>query len=301
MGNRKFQTCFISAPIGVDTQPLRDALSERGVKAWDASDMLSGSSITHSIKDLISDADFVCAVIPNGPVASNVYFELGLATGTNRPRLVFVEPKADLPVALREQPYARTSLSNAEALRFHLDAFLKNAGKSNGDSATGRRQRRSNDRLAVVGLALERIGLWEDLRSTPEEHELVSLLAEVFEAAGYIASTAPPIDSGKLRPDLAVWVDELQSALGNPLLIEVIAQQKPVPSKFRELQHILRDFQSPLGLLVVWNLDASQAPDILREQIVVTMTARELVESIGRGDFARTVLARRNSIVHSAA
>ncbi len=265
--------------------------------------MVAESSVPRPIKDVILDADFICAVIPGGAIASNVYFELGVAVGTDRPRLLIVEPKADLPVALREEPYARAALSNASALHFHLDAFLKHGGNRGGERESGRREPDGEQDSAFIAFALERLAAWEAEISPPQEHDLVQFLADVFEAAGYITSTGPTlIGHREIRPDLAVWIDELQPTIGNPLLIEVTVQRTPISlNNVQQLQHMLSDCQSPLGLMVFWRPDTVHIREFWRQPMVVAMGARELVEAIGRGDFARTLLARRNAVVHSAA
>jgi hypothetical protein len=262
-----------------------------------------GPYVPQAIRDAIADADFVCGVISNGPVNASVFLELGVAIGVGRPSLVFAAPKAELPVILRGQPYARASLKDSEALRFHLDAFLKNAGKSNGEQEPSDRDPGITRDPTRIASALDQLAAWEAEGAFPPEHELVQILADVFEAAGYVTSTArAAIGRDDLRADLAVWVDELQATIGNPLLIEVSAQRPVSPDKVRQLRHVLGELQSPLGLLVSWRLpEGVQIRDDWLGPIIIVMGAGELVELVGRGDFARTMLARRNAIVHSAA
>jgi hypothetical protein len=301
MGTRRFKTCFISAPIGVDTRPLREALTERGVTVWDAADTLTGPHVPRTVKSLIAEADFVCAVIPADPSSGAVYFELGLAAGMDRPRLLFVDPKASLPVALREESSARASLDNAGGLRFHLDIFLKNAGRRSGERGTGRQPAANGDHARLLA-ALDQLAAWEALDAPPRETELVRFLADVFEAAGYIATTAPsPMGNKGARPDLAVWIDEVHATVGNPLLIEVISQWTSNASRLRSLQQVLLESQSPLGLVVGWRLETLPISDIWGPPTIVAMSVREVLEAIGRGDFARTLLTHRNTLVHSAA
>jgi hypothetical protein len=303
MAERNLQTCFISAPLGVDTRPLREALSERGVTVWDAADILTGSRVPQTIKDAIADVDFVCAVIPAGADAGNVYFELGLAVGADRPRLLFVETKIDLPFALRGQVQARASLNNVEALRFHLDAFLKNAGKGGKDQEPVQDAGDPIPNPATIASALDQLVAWETRGPLPQERELVDFLADVFEAAGYVLSTGPmSLGQRDFRPDLAVWIDELQSTIGNPLIVEVASHPTPTSSTIRQLQLMLLEDQSPLGLLVSWQpVTTTPISDDWHLPIVVVMGVRELVEAIGRSDFARTLLEHRNGVVHSAA
>lgn len=302
MGNHKLQTCFISAPPGVDIQPLREALIERGVTPHDASDALVGSYLPGSLQAAIGNADFVCGVIPAGPADANVFLEIGIGIGGGRPCLLFVAPKGEIPALLRGQPYARASLDDDEALRFHLDAFFKNVAKNGRHRGAVRQEPQPAPNPTLIVSALDRLTAWEGQGSPPREIELVQLLADVFEAAGYVTSTAStPIGRDGSRADLAVWVDELQAMIGNPLVIEVSVQQ-PTLMKARQLQEALLEHQTPLGLLVSWGAPETQQPrDHSLGPMLVVMRARDVVEALARGDFARTLLSKRNVAVHSAA
>jgi hypothetical protein len=130
----------------------------------------------------------------------------------------------------------------------------------------------------------------------------VLYIADFLEAAGYMASTARESPGGDSRPDIAVWIDELHTTVGNPLAIGVVACEGRIGSAVVQLQRKLRELHSPLGLLVTW-----RQPDQIRvfgeqaEPIVVVMSVRELVEAIGHGDLARVLLDPRNALIHSAA
>ena len=252
MSNHTLQTSFISAPLGVDTQPLRAALVERGVTPRDALDALVGSYLPRTLQAAIGNADFVCAVVPAGPIDANVFLEIGIGIGAGRPCLVFVAPNAELPALLQGQPYARASLDDGEALRFHLDVFLKNVARNGRSRESVRREPHVAANPALIATAISRLTAWEAQGSPPREIELVQLLADLFEAAGYVTSTASAsLGHDGSRADLAVWVDELQAMIGNPLVIEV-SVQRPTPMKARQLQKALREHQTPLGLLVSW-------------------------------------------------
>lgn len=302
MGNHNLEECFISAPLGIDIQPLREALIERGVTPTDAADALVGSYLPGTLQAAIANADFVCAVVPAGPADANVFLEIGIGIGAGRPCLLFVAPKAELPALLGGQSYARAALDDGEALRFHLDAFLKNVAKNGRKREAVRQEPPPIPNPALIASAMGRIATWEAQSAPPREPELVQLLADVFEAAGYVASTASgPAGRDGVRADLAVWVDELQAVIGNPLVVEVSAQ-RPTPMKARQLRNALREHQTPLGLLVSWGAaETEQFRDDVLGPMVVVMRARDVVEALARGDFARTLLSQRNTAFHSAA
>jgi hypothetical protein len=303
MGNRKLQTCFISAPRSVDLAPLREELSVRGVMSWDDASVLIGSYVRQTLESAIADVDFVCAVVPDGPADPNVLLEVGVAIGAHQPLLLFAAPKAELPATLRALPYARASLKDTEAVRFHLDAFLKNAGKIEGTRKNGHRAQERPLSPTIIATARNRIDSWEAQATPPEERDLIEFLAGVFEAMGWVNSTSSsPSGHSKKRADLAVWVDDLQAIAGNPLLIEVVGRAAPIPEKVRQFQQQLLETHGSIGLLVRWGEGGtSYVPDDWRWPVIVLMSVREVIEALGRGDFAQSLLARRNAAVHSAA
>src|SRR5258707_11176091 len=114
------KTCFISAPVKVDTFTLRKALESRGVRWSDASAAKPGTSILNTIESAIEGADFVCVVLPTGFENKNVLFEMGLARGLKRPLLVFLGEGASIPWDLQGFAYARTRLADEKSVNFHL-------------------------------------------------------------------------------------------------------------------------------------------------------------------------------------
>jgi hypothetical protein len=302
MGKSTLKTCYIAAPLGSDTLNLRSALATRGVKALEVADLLADPNVPETVESAIRDADFVCGVIPHGPAPATVYLELGMALGFGRPLLLFAEPGAELPVSLRGRPYARTSLASAEALDSHIETFLRHAGENGSPLTSVPPLRRRNTAPLLMDSFLDQLAAWEAQRTSPSEREIVLYLARVLEAAGYMASTAREFSSDDARPDIAVWIDELHTTIGNPLAIEVFAGSDRLMSRVTRLQSTLKELQSPLGLLIAWHrpyqFRVHGAPT---EPIVVVMSVREIVEAVGNGDLARVLLDPRNAVIHSAA
>jgi hypothetical protein len=56
MTDSHFQTCYISAPLTVDTTPLRLALQERGIRWSDARSAKPKGSTLHTIEFCASEA-----------------------------------------------------------------------------------------------------------------------------------------------------------------------------------------------------------------------------------------------------
>lgn len=215
MTDSHFQTCYISAPLTVDTAPLRLTLEERGISWSDARTAKPKGSILDTIESAIARVDFLCVVFGANSNNSNVFFEAGIARGRHCPLLVFIEPRVDIPSEFQDLAYARTSLHNSEALNFHLDAFLQHAG-----AKPVRQPSHLPSKLKLTDSTptFEALASIETLPESDRELEFERLVARIFKQSGAVVSQA--LSSSTHQIDMAVWIDELPPSFGNPILVE---------------------------------------------------------------------------------
>lgn len=89
---------FISAPAGVDTSILREALQRRGIQSFLADEVnLPGRSISEVLQHSMAQADFVIGVLGAQGDNNNVLLELGFALGLHKRVLVFSPTDELLP------------------------------------------------------------------------------------------------------------------------------------------------------------------------------------------------------------
>src|SRR5262249_42404564 len=158
-------------------------------------------------------------------------------------------------------------------------------------------KRPSRDGLAR---AVEQMAQWEKSSDRPGERELVKLLTDLFKSSGYIT-----VDQGDMAQphlpesaaDLAVWIDDLVGAGASPLVIEVKSHVRSEPEAVLQLQAIMTQAQSFLGLIVVW--DESRPLKMHPGwPLVVQASIREVVDLVGSGRFSTELLKLRNKAVH---
>ncbi len=299
MPSSALKRCFISAPAGSDTAPLRHALNERGIVWTDSTTAPVGISVLQSVETALRDADFVCVLLGDA-TSGNVIFELGMARGLGLPVLVFVDPDADVPAEVSALSYARIDLRNTSALGLHLDAFLGHARPHLAQQQRPRAPVRA--RRKSVTWAREALATSRDLDASALE----DIVRRLFEQSGAILSPASPASGPDTGADLAVWVDELHSTLGNPLLVEVkLFRAPPSQSQLSQLmsrlRHTLAQFKARAGLMVYWEpTGASSPPPEPLWPLVIPVTVSELVDVVGRGGMYEDLVARRNRAVHAA-
>ena len=89
----KRPAAFISAPPDVNTSELAGALEARGLNVLRADEIGIGMSWSESLRQSLKRADYVIAVVGERPNA-NVLYELGMASGMDKPVLVLASLKS---------------------------------------------------------------------------------------------------------------------------------------------------------------------------------------------------------------
>ncbi len=304
VATRRPRTCFIAAPAGLDVGPLTTELSNHGIAMPDAAPFLTGSFDWQTLTRSIKDVDIVVAVISSSSPDPNVLVGLGIALGADRPLLLLIDPKADLPWALRGTYYVRATPADIDAIRFHLGVFLSRLEEPSEEQVPQplhRSRRPGHDALAHAN---DKISAWKENGGQPSELDLVSVLAELFTDAGYITVSGDNegvIAATESTPDLAIWMDDIQDWGGNPLLVEVRSCAVVEQDSVRQLQEYVAQAQSYLGLIVHWNDEhPHEVPTFVATSwpLIAKMSVRDVVESLRHGTFAADLLHLRNRALH---
>ncbi len=297
--------CYISAPPDVNLEILKGILSTNNIKCITPSQMWSSAStIIDGIIQAISHASLFIAVIDVGPGNEQVYFELGIAIAKQRRILIVAQPSVILPSDLSEIPSIHTSTTNNEAITHALDQVLSTPtlrlkpftpksitppGKPIGDLA---------DRLLTL------FDAEEPQDSQMYENEVVNLLALALRQSGVIyvnEEAIAPNMSGAVHEsaDLAVWSDEFDPWIGNPLLIEVkasLTRQEVYVATVNQVSKYLQisGIRSALVLYATKSLDIT----LQAHPYIFFMNVRDLLASMRTKSFARIIIDLRNRLVH---
>jgi hypothetical protein len=301
MSKTNLRKCFISAPVKTDTSVLRDALEARGVAWRDAVSAQPGGSILDTIESAICDSDFVCVALSATTGVQNVLFEMGLARGLKRPLLVFAESAGSIPMHLQDVTYAKANITDKSAVDFYLDAFLQHASsKPSPRRATSSTKKKTARQIAWASRALRHV---EESAAGPRQRSeaLEDLVARLFAAAGFVVSRRPGPDAGV---DMAVWIDELDSTIGNPLIVE-IKTGRLTERALKDTQDQLRSFfprvHARAGLIVYHDIKGNTfRSEQLTWPFVFWFSIQELIELVRNRRLATEMLRRRNTLVHGS-
>jgi hypothetical protein len=287
MAQTRFKNCFISAPLTTDTSVLRQALADSNIEWFDQTTIESGTYVADAVDQALTQSDFVCVVLPDGE-RGRVLFELGMAYAKRKPVLAFLGLNAGLPVDIVSLTYVRVDLSNRDAVKSALSMFLEHATpKPRG--RTGKAVARPKPKLTLPSAGSTAIG-----------YECEQRTAQILEEAGFILSWSP--ESHDRGADFAIWIDDLQHSLGNPLLVEVKAGNLTL-RRINEAASQLRAHVSRVhgggALLVYWDQSNREYPFISAEwPLIFQLSGPTLTRLVHEGRLIDELLRLRNDVVH---
>lgn len=285
-GNR-YQRCFISAPFGSALGVLPELLAQRGI-SWDwAKDTPSEDQ---DARTGIAAADFSLVVL-NGTVADyRGVYEAGVTVGLGKPVLLIQSKARPLPLDFRRFTTVKASLTNIDALAFHLDLFLATPPAA---SLLANAEDVMREQLPQHGRPRE--------AGTPFASELEHRAYTAILAAGGSAISQPQAYANtKYRPDFLAWLGHLDAELLDPAVIEVKGRVEP--KVLRRVEEQLLAFMQGTRVRTALVLTATPLPP--REQQIspnvlwLTIDEFEVLAQTGRlGAFVRET---RNRILHGA-
>lgn len=288
------KTCFISAPVNFDLSKLRQLLTTKRIKAFLPFEFpVAGKDFQEQISIVIQKADFCIGLLVEDQSQANVFFELGVASAMRKPILLVQEKQVTLPINLWGFPVARYDPPDFTGLSFFLDQFLH--------KATPVRQKPASLPLtkALSGRAQQLTTHLESLGVRATHAEIQNILDIAFQESGIRISAEPK--HGDRRYDSAIWVEELDDLVGNPLLIEVKTRLSVI-----DAERIRAGFASSYGkaigraLVVVY----SDGPETALSEkscgvpLVLFVSVRRLLAALGARSFGSFIRSERNRLVH---
>jgi hypothetical protein len=257
--------------------------------AWEwALSESSDKPILPSVVSAIKRTDFVIGVLQDDKPTGNVLFEIGIAVGLGKPRLLLRIGRAETPNQLGTSAVLDSDLTNAELLSFQVDLFLRSL-----DSKSA--SKRKHPTISQSPKPVQDMAAPGLFGSALEQ----AVAAAITRSGGRV--TIPSRVGHERAPDLLMWMSHLDSELFNPAAIEVVGTVK-VP----ELSRLHMQFASFLqtsgvrcGLIVVNSvLGEKELQRLTPIPWIFTITLAEFKARLGSGDLGRWARHERNRLAH---
>jgi len=311
---KSLKNCFVVAPATVDITPLRKLLESRGIKVRDMLSVpISKVSISKTIEKEIHSSDFLCAVIPSKAPPS-IFYEVGLARGARKPIFLIFEEKGVMPSDLQDVVYVRTSIKGQKVIEFALDQFLSRYPQR--PKYTRRRikytkyaKKRPKYTYRGIRYAKKRLditSLQQQLRHLSKEAyevEMESFVARLFEHFNDVVAVRKDPSYVSKGVDMALWIDTLESSLGNPVLVEVKSgklSDSMLINAENQLRGYLEQTNASVALLIYFDHERRRfKPLTIRWPLVIWLELRNLLSMLSRHSLADVIVTQRNRMVHS--
>jgi hypothetical protein len=293
---RPKQTAFVAAATPSVARSLQKSLESAGFSSITTYECdKPGKSIPEITTECMRQSEIVIAVLGTGGVGANVFFELGLAHGLGKRILVIAEENAVLTARSLGDPYILAKPDDAEAVGAAVKDIL--ALPHHGERPLEAPEKQSRP---IGDLAEELLADLRPLDKNASEQKYVDVVRRAIEASGVTAITEAKL--GDAHVDLAVWSDDLEPWVQNPLLIDVKIN---IPTKGQVkaladqmLWHLEKGRLS--NALVIYVSAAHLAKQETHFPQVLFVSIQEFLESLRDSGFGDVVRRLRTRGLHEA-
>jgi hypothetical protein len=289
----KLHTCYISAGGLIDLSLLRQVLAEKQVEVlapW-TSDK-PGFTPPEAAAMAMNRADFVVGVLTGGAGDQSVFFELGYACALNKPIVVIGDDRAKLPTVLSSALFVPNGISNLEGLRFNLEHLLAAPAGVERHRAMARARHRKATPSPAEPLRPVRV----------TGHALQKQVAELLRSTGSaVVTESRHPDKGA---DFALWIEELASLVGNPILVEVKSDlgEPGAAQRASDQAHKFLALSGARMLLIVYGQGPpnEELNKYFASPVLFFYRWREFESDIQKQGIVRVIEQLRNRLLHGA-
>lgn len=258
-------SCYVIAPPDAEISPLLEAFRTRGFEPFFISDFLRrGERRPSQIRTAFRSVNFVVALLYAHRSVNNVLFEIGVAVGLNKPVFIFSDGQFGLPSDLDSIQIQIVDLNNHREIAEHVAASMsadevakadqidyeRPPARAAFDTKASRRADRNKLQHAIQNIR----GAENQLTG----HQLETRLTDAFSGAGLtVVRASHKKPRAAELPDLALWVDDVQKEIGNPIAIEIKRQLGPnnLRDAIEQLAASLTTVGASAGIVLHTNYD----------------------------------------------
>lgn len=240
------------------------------------------SSFSKSITSLIEECDFVTAIITEDSKKNNsVYYEIGYANGIKKPIILISKNKANIPY---NTPGILTVLvddNNYDGVRFSLEQFIKNTSLKINKNTYKKKQKRlikNENKKNNIEFRNSLINLRE-FKNTRFLFE--DVLYDMFNSLNFDAVVRSKTNNTEI--DFALWVNELENEVGNPIIIEAKygrLTESNIKRTINQVKSYLTQINANIGLIIYLDKDGKEMNYDISDSNVFLIEATDLANRL---------------------
>ncbi len=252
-----------------------------------------GTTWVDSLHRCLNDSDMVIGIMGDRRKETNVFFELGVASALNKPTLLFLTP--DYPIDNIPPsgiPYLRMDLRNEDAIMFGVKQALSLSPRD------PIRQPAEGFTTRPIGPVADQL-LAKLAQTSPREFE--DIVYEALKASGP-TTIARGSQFEDREIDFAVWSNDLEPTIANPLLIECkssLGSQSDINEMIGRMFGALHAIPNGWGI-VLYKETGKAAKAVPRTLPVVFISAEDFINGLRDTGLAEYVRKLRIGAFHGS-
>jgi hypothetical protein len=268
------KTAFIAAPESVETSAIRQALERQGLTGLTLAEVaVPGRTLAEVVIEVIDRADLVLLVVADGSQAGNALFALGYALGRKKRILVLLSPDVDVPILpVPGVAMLRAKPDRPGALDFGLAQLLAAPPRKKGAARTPRQTAPLGPRADELLRQLAEVGARGEI-------PLAEIVTRALRESGAVVGAI----GGGRGDRFALWSDDLEPWLSNPVLVQVQMQQggePALPAIVDQVRDAMTDANVSWGLVVHHSREGSAEGKALPAGPVLVVSAQRFLQSL---------------------
>jgi hypothetical protein len=250
----------------------------------------------------MKDSDFVFAIFDNN---NNVSLELGMAIAAKKPIFTIVGDKNEqrLPNYIAELTYTFAKPNDYDKIKYNLDLFIDNLPlkKDKIVSEIIDKRTKSKQYYKSKKLSLDYVKSIQKLDSL-KGFEFETIVRNIFKELDLEVLAQNRMKENDFRADFSIWIDELNSIIGNPIIVEtksIVPHRANLMHSIRQLSFYLSKYNSKVALLIYNNPNEIPMHDLFSiSPLVISISIQELLKRLIEKTLPEIILELRNKVVH---
>lgn len=289
--------CYISRTFDTDLKILDilyQAIDNQNIKRIDSFDeIVVSSKITDSLINNISAADFIIAVLTKE--SPNIIFELGIATGIKKPIFMVIGEGLQVPYNLSDVTTIRINNNLSENIKLPLKHFVRSLKKNKPANKKEKTETKFNSDLSSKFL----MDL-EAVRKVGNGLDFEYLVDKFFKSISNQYATSSGLKTKDDGYDFALWIDELEGIVCNPVLFELkfggINNKIIEGSVLKLLQHT--NNSSQIAFILYCDKNKKKILSTPASIPIIALDIEVFMLKVFESNLSEAILYFRNSIAH---
>lgn len=278
---------------------IKKLLNDLNIESQDIYDIPSDYSfIEDEVNEKIKNADFVIAIIEE--LDANVFYEIGLSKGLGKPVFFIVNKNVKLPVSMTNMTHITSSLNDKNLIKKSLSKFIDEINFQGDNNIKKLKKFNLESKLRIKNFSTIKQQI-EKIRNEGTEKDLENITQKLFNMLNKkIVFNSIKQNKGV---DYAIWVDELQYTIGNPIFIELKygkLSENYIYNAEKQLVKNLEKTDTQAAILLYLDKNGNKYENKFHiSPLVLRFDYEDFINGLEEKGFIELILNRRNAIAHN--